>query len=48
MSPLAGFLVRGSVTVGWFFGLLWLSGFFRATERAFLLELIARIRRRRL
>jgi len=46
MPPLAGFLTRGSVTVAAFAGLLWGSGFFRPTERAFLREQIDRFRHR--
>ena len=40
MPPLAGFLARGAATAGVYVGLLWITGFFRATERAFLRELI--------
>jgi O-antigen/teichoic acid export membrane protein len=47
LSPLAGFLARGSLTVAAYVGLLWASGFFRPTERAFVREMIARARQRR-
>ena len=46
MPPLAGFLARGTTTVLAYAGLLWMTGFFRATERAFLREMIGRARRR--
>jgi O-antigen/teichoic acid export membrane protein len=46
MPPLPGLIVRGLVTVGAFLGLLWATGFLRATERAFLHEQVARLRRR--
>ncbi|MFO7300874.1 MAG: oligosaccharide flippase family protein [Acidobacteriota bacterium] len=45
MPPLAGLLVRGTTVVVVFTGLIWISGFLRATERAFLHERIARVRR---
>jgi len=38
MPPLAGLVVRGLTTVGVFVGLLGLSGFLRASERAFVCE----------
>jgi O-antigen/teichoic acid export membrane protein len=38
MPALAGLMARGSATVAVFAGLLWVSGFMRATERAFLRE----------
>ena len=47
MPPLAGFLARGGTTVVVYLGLLWTSGFFRPTERAFARELMARLRQRR-
>jgi hypothetical protein len=46
MPPIAGLLARATTTVGVYAALLWLSGFFRPTERAFLRELIGRLRRR--
>lgn len=46
LGALAGFLTRGAVTVVVFAALLWATGFFRATERAFLREIIGRARRR--
>jgi O-antigen/teichoic acid export membrane protein len=46
MPALAGFLVRGLTTVVAYVGLLWLTGFFRATERAFIREMAARVRQR--
>jgi len=45
LPPLAGFLVRGSVTVLVFAALLWSGGFMRPTERAFLWGLWARAER---
>jgi hypothetical protein len=42
MHPLAGFLVRGTATVAVYAAVLWVTGFFRPTERAFLRELAAR------
>jgi O-antigen/teichoic acid export membrane protein len=38
MAPLVGLVARGATSVVVFTGLLWLSGFLRATERAFLRE----------
>jgi O-antigen/teichoic acid export membrane protein len=46
LSPLAGFILRGVTTVAAYLAALWMSGFFRQTERAFLREMIARLRRR--
>jgi O-antigen/teichoic acid export membrane protein len=46
MPALVGLLVRGTTTVAVYVGLLWLSGFLRPTERAFLREVAARLRRR--
>lgn len=46
MPALAGFLIRGTTTVAVYVGLLWVSGFLRPTERAFLREVAARLRRR--
>jgi O-antigen/teichoic acid export membrane protein len=46
MTPWLGVLARGSTVVGLYAGLLWLTGFFRPTERAFLREMIGRLRRR--
>ena len=47
MPALAGVFVRGATTIGVYGGLLWLTGFFRATERAFIREMMARVRQRR-
>jgi O-antigen/teichoic acid export membrane protein len=47
MPPLAGVLARGSTTVIVFLGLLWVGGFLRPTERAWLVSAWS-IRRRRL
>ncbi|HUL73385.1 MAG TPA: lipopolysaccharide biosynthesis protein [Vicinamibacterales bacterium] len=47
MPPLAGLFVRGVTAVGVYLGLLWLTGFFRPTERAFLREIATRLRARR-
>jgi O-antigen/teichoic acid export membrane protein len=47
MPPVAGLFVRGVDTVLVYLGLLWMSGFFRRTERAFMREMIERFRRRR-
>jgi O-antigen/teichoic acid export membrane protein len=38
MPPLVGLVARGATAAGVFVGLLWISGFLRATERAFLHE----------
>ncbi|MNC99750.1 hypothetical protein D3C83_181420 [compost metagenome] len=46
MSPLAGLLLRGTTTVVVYVGLLWASGFLRASERAFLKEMLARVKNR--
>jgi O-antigen/teichoic acid export membrane protein len=46
MPALAGFLARGTTTIAVYAALLWLTGFFRTTERALLLELISRLWRR--
>lgn len=46
MAPWLGVLARGSATVLVYAVLLWVTGFFRPTERAFLREMIARLRRR--
>jgi O-antigen/teichoic acid export membrane protein len=46
LSPIPELLVRGTTTVAVYTGLLWLSGFFRPTERAFLREVMTRLRRR--
>jgi O-antigen/teichoic acid export membrane protein len=46
MPPIAGLLVRGTTVVLLYGGLLWATGFFRPTERAFLREMIGRLRRR--
>jgi O-antigen/teichoic acid export membrane protein len=47
MPPFIGLLTHGSLTVVVYVGLLWASGFLRATERAFMREMIARLRARR-
>jgi O-antigen/teichoic acid export membrane protein len=46
MPPLAGVFVRGVTTVAVFMALLWMSGFLRSTELAFLREKIALVRNR--
>ena len=46
MPPLAGLFVRGITTVAVFAALLWMSGFLRSTELAFLREKIALVRKR--
>jgi len=46
LRPLAGVVVRGSVTVVVFAALLWASGFFRPSERAFLRATLARLKSR--
>ncbi len=46
MPAVTGFFVRGTTTVGVYAALLWLSGFFRPTERAFVREMVTRFRRR--
>ena len=45
LPPLAGFLARGAVTAAVYLGLLWATGFFRSTERAFIRELVTRLRK---
>jgi O-antigen/teichoic acid export membrane protein len=47
MPPLAGLLARGTTTVGVFVLALWMSGFLRSSERAFVQELWGRLKRRR-
>jgi O-antigen/teichoic acid export membrane protein len=44
LPPLAGVLVRTSVATIVYFGLLWVAGFLRPTERGFLRETWARMR----
>jgi len=44
LPALAGLAARGVATVGIYFGLLWMTGFLRATERAFLREMAGRVR----
>jgi O-antigen/teichoic acid export membrane protein len=44
MPPLAGLLARGGTTVAVYLAALWVSGFFRPTERAFMREMIARVK----
>jgi O-antigen/teichoic acid export membrane protein len=46
MPALAGLFVRGATTVIVYLGLLWLTGFLRPTERAFMAEMWRRLRRR--
>lgn len=46
MAPFVGFLARGTTTAAAYGGLLWITGFFRASERAFLREMAARGRGR--
>jgi O-antigen/teichoic acid export membrane protein len=46
MPPIVGVLARGSTVVVLYGGLLWATGFFRPTERAFAREMIGRLRRR--
>lgn len=45
MRPIAGFFVRGLTTVAVYGALLWITGFLRPTERAFLTEMRTRLRR---
>ncbi|MEO8480729.1 MAG: lipopolysaccharide biosynthesis protein [Acidobacteriota bacterium] len=47
MPPLAGLAARGLTTVVVFVGVLWMSGFLRGSERAFVREVWTRVRRRR-
>jgi hypothetical protein len=47
LPPLAGVLVRGLTTVVVFGGLLWILGFLRPTERAFLRQVVGRGWRRK-
>jgi len=42
LPPVAGLIARGTATVGVYLGLLWLTGFLRASERAFLREIVQR------
>jgi O-antigen/teichoic acid export membrane protein len=44
MPPLAGFLARGTTAVAVYVTVLWMTGFFRPTERAFLREIAQRLR----
>ena len=46
LPPVAGLIARGVTCVAVYGVLLWITGFFRATELAFLREMIARFRRR--
>jgi O-antigen/teichoic acid export membrane protein len=46
LPPVGGLLARGTLTVVAYVALLWATGFFRPTERAFVREMIARVRRR--
>jgi O-antigen/teichoic acid export membrane protein len=48
MSPVVGILARGATTVIGFAGLLWVGGFLRPAERAWLLEMRLLLRRSRL
>ncbi len=47
MPPLAGFLARGTTTTASFAAVLWMTGFFRPTERAFVREVLTQVRARR-
>jgi hypothetical protein len=44
--PIVSLLAHGGITVTVYVGLLWVSGFLRASERAFLRDVIRRVRRR--
>ena len=46
MPPLAGLLTRGFTTVAVYLGLLWTTGFLRASEREFLRAMRGRLQRR--
>ena len=46
LPPVAGLIARGLTCVAVYGLLLWITGFFRATEIAFLREMVARFRRR--
>jgi len=46
LPPVAGLIARGVTCIAVYGVLLWITGFFRATEIAFLREIIARFRRR--
>ena len=46
LPPVAGLVARGLVTTSAFGGLLLASGFFRKSERAFIVELATRMRKR--
>ena len=46
VPPIAGLFARGLVTTAAFSGLLFTSGFFRKSERAFIVEVAARLRKR--
>jgi hypothetical protein len=46
LPPVAGLIARGVTCIAVYGMLLWITGFFRATEIAFLREIIARFRRR--
>lgn len=46
LPPAVGLLARGTTCVAVYLALLWMTGFFRATEIAFLRETVARLRRR--
>jgi O-antigen/teichoic acid export membrane protein len=46
LPPLAGLFARGMVSVLAYLAVLWASGFFRASERAFMREMLARLRQR--
>jgi len=47
LPPLAGLVVRGMTTVVTYLGLLWLTGFLRASERQFLTDMRLRRQQRR-
>ena len=46
LRPIVGLLARGTLSVVVYAALLWSTGFFRPTERAFMREMIARVRSR--
>ena len=46
MAPLAGFFARGTTTVAAYVAVLWMTGFFRPTERAFMREMLRKGARR--
>jgi O-antigen/teichoic acid export membrane protein len=46
MAPVAGLIVRGTTTAAVYVALLWISGFLRPAERAFMREMLARLGKR--